>query len=272
MSILFFAIKCLTDRIESDIIIQLAGANYYVARKRVGILTTYNDIGISGVPDRKRIRKLFIIGLLAGITVFIGDFILGFRTGDENLAGLEQKLSSYLSMNDTEIFISAFLGFIGIPLEGLCYFGIYRLIAPNSIKWAHIYRSGILGYLIFAACGVHVPCLACVYFYKYAVAVSPATAFDDAIKFGMYFLLPGTIAFLIFFIVQSAAHIFAFAKGLTPYPKWCWIFCMPVGMAVTMLLKFAGSNALASALTAAWISIGNIWMFGGLLIMMKKAD
>ncbi len=100
-SILFFVIYRLTDRIESDIIIQLAHANHCVTRKRVGILTTYNDIGISGSPDRKRIRKLFVIGLLAGITVFIGDFILGFRTGNENLTGLEQKLSSYLSMDDT---------------------------------------------------------------------------------------------------------------------------------------------------------------------------
>ncbi|MBQ9383658.1 MAG: hypothetical protein IJT87_05425 [Ruminiclostridium sp.] len=235
-------------------------------------MTTYNDIGIKNELDWKRIRKLMILGLLGAVMTFIGDFILGFRTGDESLTGLEQKLSSYLSMSDTEIFISAFLGFIGIPLEGLCYFGIYRLIAPYSMKWAHIYRSGVLGYLIFAACGVHVPCLACVYFYKYSAAVSPATAFDDTIRFGMYFLLPGMIAFLIFFIVQSAAHICAFAKGLTPYPKWCWIFCMPVGMAAAMLLKFAGNNALASAITAAWISIGNLWMFGGSLIMMNKAE
>ena len=38
---------------------------------------------------------------------------------------------------------------IGIPLEGLCYFGVYRLIASRSMHYAHIYRSGIFGYLIF---------------------------------------------------------------------------------------------------------------------------
>ena len=47
-------------------------------------------------------------------------------------------------------------------------------------------------------------------------------------------------AFLIFFIVQSITHICAFVKGLTPYPRWCWIFCLPVGMAATMLLKLCG--------------------------------
>jgi hypothetical protein len=63
----------------------------------------------------------------------------------------------------------------------------------------------------------------------------------------------------------------AFIKGYTPYPKWCWIFSLPVGMTATMLLKLAGNHALFNALTAGWISIGNIWMFGGLLFMMKKA-
>ena len=46
---------------------------------------------------------------------------------------------------------------------------------------------------------------------------------------------------------------------------------MPVGMAVTMLLKFAGNHAVVNGLTAAWISIGNIWMFGGLMLTMKLA-
>ena len=235
-------------------------------------MTTYNDIGIENTLDWARIRKLMIIGVSGAILTFVGDFILGFRTGDESLTGLERKLSSYLSLEDWEIFLSAILGFIGIPLEGLCYFSIYRLIAPYSMKHAHLYRAGIFGYLLFGGCGVHVPCLACVFFYKYMAAARPETAFDDCIRFGLYFLLPGCVMLLIFFVIHSIAQICAFAKGLTPYPKLCWIFCMPVGMAATMLLKFAGTNALASALTAAWISIGNLWMFGGLLAMMKKAQ
>lgn len=234
-------------------------------------MRTYNDIGIDKTLDKQRIRKLLIIGLFAGIMVFVGDFILGYGTGDESLGGLERKLSAYLSLSDTQIFVSALLGFIGIPLEGLCYFAIYRMIAPFSEKYAHIFRSGIFGYLIFGGCGVHVPCLACVFFYKYMMNVSPGTAYESTIKFGMYFLLPGIVMFLIFFVVQSFAHIAAFVKGLTPYPKWCLIFCLPVGMAATMLLKLFGDVAITNALTAAWISIGNIWQFGGLLITMKKA-
>jgi len=46
---------------------------------------------------------------------------------------------------------------------------------------------------------------------------------------------------------------------------------MPVGQALTMLLKFAPDTALRNALTAGWLSIGNIWTMGGLLLMMKYA-
>ena len=233
------------------------------------IMNNYNDIGIDSKLDWKCIRKLFIIGLLGGCMTFIGDWLLGYGVCDESLTGLEKKLSQYLILSDDKLFWSAFLGLIGISLEGLCYFGIYRLIASGSQKHAHIFRSGVFGYMLFAACGVHVPCLSTVFFYNHMMQESPDTAYELTVKFGSYFLLPAIILFLIFFFVMSIAQISAFAQGVTPYPKWCWIFSMPVGMAATMLLKFTGNHAVVNGLTAAWISIGNIWMFGGLLAAMK---
>lgn len=235
-------------------------------------MRTYNNIGIGTDLDWGRIRKLFLIGLFAGIMVLIGDLLLGWGVMDENLSGMEYTLSSYLTLSDTRIFISAILGFIGIPLEGLCYFGVYRLIAPYSQKYAHMFRSGVLGYIAFGGCGVHVPCLAAVFVYKHLHELAPERALDLCVKYGLYFLLPGIIALLIFFIIQSIAQISAFAKGFTPYPKWCWIFSLPVGMVFTFLLNFAGNSAFVNGITAGWISIGNIWMFGGLLAMMKKAQ
>ena len=230
-----------------------------------------NTIGIDNNLDWKRISHLFKIGIIAGIMVLIGDMLLGWGVHDENIGGLEGMLYAYLNLSDARIFWSSILGFIGIPVEGLCYFGIYRLIAPKSEKLAHLYRSGIFGYLIFGGCGVHVPCLACVFFYKYMNAASPQTALEASVKFGVFFLLPGMILLSNFNIIHSAAQIAAFAKGLTPYPKWCWIFSLPVGMAATSLLHLFGNIAIINAITAGWISVANIWMFCGLLIMSKKA-
>ena len=208
------------------------------------MMSTYNDIGIGNKLDWLRIRKLFIIGIFAACMVLVGDMLLGWGMHDGNKAGIEGFLSAYIGLPDARILWSAMLGFIGIPF---------------------------LGVLAFAGCGVHVPCLACVYVYKYFMQISPDTAESICVKFGLYFLLPGMIVFFVFWIIQHVAHIRAFAKGYTPYPKWCWMFCPAVGMAVTMLLKFIPETPLRNAITAGWISIGNLWMFLGLLIMMKKA-
>jgi hypothetical protein len=43
-------------------------------------------------------------------------------------------------------------------------------------------------------------------------------------------------------------------------------------MAAVMLLKFLPETAIRNAITAAWISLGNLWMFVGLLIMAKKVN
>ena len=89
-------------------------------------------------------------------------------------------------------------------------------------------------------------------------------------KYMLYFVLPAFVLFWIFFLVLVITQIRAFTKGLTPYPKWCWVFCLPVGMAAAMLLNVFGNHPLVNAISCAWISVGNLWMFGGLLAMMKK--
>ena len=232
----------------------------------------YNTIGIDGNLDWKRIRKLFIIGLIAGVMVFIGDWLFGYGVADETLTGNERMLSAYLGLSDTRIFWSAFLGLIGIPLEGLCFFGIYRLMAERAPRLAHSFRSGVFGYLIFGACGVHVPCLAAVYVYNHLMEVSPEKAIELSMRFGTYFLLPAMIMFMIFSVIMWIAQIKAFATGKTPYPRWCWIFSLPVGMAVAAFLNIFGNHAVINALTAAWISIGNIWQFAGLILFMRRAQ
>lgn len=234
-------------------------------------MASYNDIGIDNPLDWKRIRKLMLIGILAGFMVLAGDMLLGWGVHDPEKTGLEGFLSAYLTISDSRIFWSAFLGLIGIPLEGLCFFAVYRLIASRSMHYAHLYRTGIFGHLIFGACGVHVPCLACVFVYRRFTEISPENALELSSRFGLYFLLPATILFAVFWLIHGYAQIAAFAKGLTPYPRWCWIFCMPVGQGLVMLLKFLPETALRNALTAGWISLGNIWMMGGLLLTMKRA-
>ena len=227
-------------------------------------MTEFNDIGISNSLDVPRINKLLTIGLFASLLHFAGDMILGWGTEDETLTGIFRMLSAYISTSDGGIFASALLGLFGMVLEGLAFFGMYRMTAPYSQKYAHSLRTGILGYLMFGACGFHVPTCALVYLTKHGISE------ELIMRFAAYFVLPGFVLFWIFFLILNVAQIKAFAKGMTPCPKWGWIFSLPVGMLIAMLPSVLGNLPLVNALSCAWIAFGNVWMFGGLLVLMKK--
>lgn len=117
----------------------------------------FNNIGIDNTFDMPRIRHLFKFGLAAASMVLAGDMILGWGAAEESANGIPSFLARYLTVSDARLFWSAILGMIGIPTECQCYFGIYRLIAAKSEKYAHRYRAGIIGCLIFDACDVHTP-------------------------------------------------------------------------------------------------------------------
>ena len=227
-------------------------------------MTEFNDIGISNSLDVPRINKLLTIGLFASLLHFAGDMILGWGTEDETLTGIFRMLSAYISTPDGGIFASALLGLFGMVLEGLAFFGIYRMTAPYSQKYAHSLRTGILGYLMFGVCGFHVPTCALVYLTKHGISE------EIIMRFAAYFVLPGFVLFWIFFLILNVAQIKAFAKGMTPCPKWGWVFSLPVGMLIAMLPSVLGNLPLVNALSCAWIAFGNVWMFGGLLVLMKK--
>lgn len=224
----------------------------------------FNAIGISHELDLPRIKKLLSIGLFASLLHFAGDMILGWGVEDETLTGVLRMVSAYTGTSDGGIFAAALLGLFGMVLEGLSYFGVYRMIAPYSPKSAHSYRAGIFGYLIFGACGFHVPTCALVFLAKHGLA--------DALilRCAAYFLLPAFALFWVFFAVLEIAQIKAFAKGQTPCPKWCWVFSLPVGMLIAMLPGIFGNVPFANAFSCAWIAFGNLWMFGGLLAAVRR--
>lgn len=92
------------------------------------------------------------------------------------------------------------------------------------------------------------------------------------LQYAACFILPAFALFWIFFLILEITHIRAFAQGNTPYPKWCWIFSMPVGMLIAMLPNVFGNRPFVNALSCAWIAFGSLWTFAGLLVMMKKAQ
>ena len=220
--------------------------------------------------DWPRIIHLLKLGIFASLLVLAGDMLLGWGVSDPNVKELPATLTKYLSVSDGRIYASALLGLIGIPVECLCWFAILRMIKPYSKRDAHAYRAGIIGCLAFGGCGVHVPCCMAVWLIKRFYANDSATVSQEALRWLGWFLLPATVIFVIFFFLTAIVQIRAFAKGRTPLPRWCWVFSVLFGLVWAALMRLLGDHSLTNALATGWISVGNLWMMGGLLIEAKK--
>lgn len=230
-----------------------------------------NDNKKYKMPDWDRIAHLFKLGIAASLLALAGgDMILGWGTVNETLTGMEQYFSRYLSVPDARIFWAALLGMIGITVETMCFFGIYRLIDSVSHETAHAYRAGLIGMIAFGPL-CHVICCANVYHLNAVNRIAPECAVDEAISFAKMFLIPVSVIFMGFFVLMNVVQIRAFAKGLTPYPRWCAMFCMLTGIIDIVVMRLFGNHAWAYALSTGWLSIGTMITFGGLLINMKKA-
>lgn len=108
---------------------------------------------------------------------------------NDALEGVLQMLSAYTSTSDSGLFAAALLGLFGVVLEGLACFGVYRLMAAKSPKYAHRCRSDIFGYLMFCACGFHVPVCTAVFLMKHGISEALLT------QYSAYFLMPPLVLF-----------------------------------------------------------------------------
>ncbi len=222
--------------------------------------------------DWRRVAHLLKIGIFAALTVLIGDMLLGWGVSDSSVAELPAMFTRYLSVSDGRIFASALLGLIGIPVECLCWFAVYRMIQPYSKRDAHIYRAGIVGCLAFGGCGVHVPCCMGVYLLKRFYASNPATVEQETLRFIGWFLIPATIIFSVFLFLTAIVQIKAFLAGHTPLPRRCWVFSIVFGLVWMLLMRLIGDYDITNALATGWISVGNLWMLSGLYIEAQKAS
>lgn len=227
-------------------------------------MNEFNDIGVSRQLDWPRIRKLLAIGLFAAALHMAGDLILGWGVEDEQLSGLPRLISAYTGTPDGGILAAALLELFGMTLEGLSMFGVYRLLAARAPAYAHRCRTGIFGNLIFGTAS-HVAICALVFLTKHGVA-------DDVrLRYAAYFVLPSAILYWLSLALLCVTQLTAFAKGLTPYPRWCWVFSIAVGMLPPVGLKLLGNAPFWNAFYCAWIAFGTLWMFGGLLVTLRTA-
>lgn len=227
-------------------------------------MTTYNDIGISRQLDWPRIRKLLAIGLVMSLLWAGGSFYLGWGVEEEGLVGLPRLLSPAVGKSDKALLTIALLGMVALTLMGLSGFGIYRLMAKSAPGYAHRYRTCLFGVVIFGGCGFHMPLCALIYLARHLGWTQVVQGFAEG------YLAPTAGLFFLAFLFMQFTQMKAFSKGLTPCPKSCWACTPLLPMALIQLLGLLGNHPPLNALRFAWMGMGCVWMFGGLLVQVTK--
>lgn len=226
-----------------------------------------NSETVSKNQDWGRIRHLIKLGLVASLIAAVGDMILGWGVYDENQ---RYAFSLYQNVSDGRLLASELFGIVGMTLELLCLFAVYRIMACSAPKLAHAYRAGIIGCTIFGVCGYHVAFVAMFFAYKSVMEMAgEEKAVVFLTRYALYFVAPSVTLFFIFLLVLTAAQIVAFAGGHTPYPKWCWIFSLALGACIVYVVcKLLGNYPLTNAIGTAWLHVGAAYMYIGLLAAM----
>ncbi len=233
-----------------------------------------NTIGIDNNLDRPRIRKLLLIGLIASVMTGIGDFLIGFGEEMEVSGFAESVMANALNLSDAQLIWGGLLGALGLFLEGLAFFGIYRLMADAAPKYAHIYRAGIFGYIWLAPIGCHMNVGLLNYAYKNLLRLDPAVASKAANVMIGAFCVSLWIILIIFWIPMLIVQFKAFSKGLTPYPgKAKWFNLLTGAIPALLLCLIIGpKTALGAGIGTMFLSFGNAFTFGGLLATLPSQE
>ncbi len=221
--------------------------------------------------DWSRVSLLLKIGIAGALINLAGDMLAGWGVRNTAITGFEGQIYHYLDVSDCRLFWSLILGMVGVPMSGVGHIGIYKLIKPYSRKYAHLYGVGIFAAFTFGGAGVHSSSLATAFFYKYMMAANPETALAASIKFASYFSLPFYIALIVCVIIATCAHIGAIVKGFSPFPRWGWVFSIPVGAILISFVNIFGNHALVNAINMGAATFGNLWKISGALLMLSKA-
>lgn len=234
----------------------------------------FYNIGIEDNLNRDRIRVLLTWGVIASVMTGTGDFILGYATETEMPNMAAQIMSTAPNLADWQLIAGGLLGLFGILLEGLAYFAIYRLMAETSAHYAHIYRTGIIGYIWLAPIGCHLNMGLLNMAFKYLLQADPEVAYRAAKPLYYGFALPVYILLVCFWLPMIIIQFKAFDKGLTPYPRYAKWFNVIVGgvPAILIGLLIGNGTALGGAVCTIFLSVGNLLTFGGLLATLPSEE
>ena len=221
--------------------------------------------------SRQKAETYLKIGLFGALLTLIGDLLIGAARFPDGANMIDGYFAIALAMPAWRPILGGLIGFVGICLEFCGLMTIYPLIQEKMPRGARFYKLAMYVYLAVGGGAVHLPCGAFMWIYRsVSEAAGQAAGRDIALKYLLYFLLPVTVIFAVFFIGASIVQFIAFAKGYTPFPGWYCVFNLLVGKAVFNGVRQLGNTALVNGIGTSNMSLGAIFMFTALLLGWKR--
>ena len=221
--------------------------------------------------SRQKAERFLKIGLFGALLTLIGDLMIGAAKFPDGASMIDGYFAIALAMPTWRPILGGLIGFAGICLEYCGLMTIYPLIRERMPRGGKLYKLSMYVYLAIGGGAVHLPCGAFMWIYKsVAGAAGQAVGREIAFKYLLYFLLPATAVFAVFFIGANVVQFIAFFKGRTPFPKWYCVFNLLLGKAVFNGVRRLGNTALINGIGTSNMSLGAIVMFAALLLGWKR--
>lgn len=221
--------------------------------------------------NSKKAQKYLKIGLFGALLTLIGDLLIGAAKFPDGANMIDGYFAIALAMPAWRPILGGLVGFVGICLEYCGLMTIYPLIREKMPRGGKFYKLAMHVYLAAGGGAVHLPCGVFMWIYKTVTeAAGQMAGHDIALKYVLYFLLPVTAVFAVFFIGANLVQFVAFARGRTPFPKWYCVFNLLIGKAVFNGTRQLGNTALINGIGTSNMSLGAIVMFTALLLGWKR--
>jgi len=151
--------------------------------------------------NREKTEKFLKIGLFGALLTLVGDLLIGAAKFPDGANMIDGYFAIALAMPAWRPILGGLIGFVGISLEYCGLMTVYPLIRQKMPRGGRFYRLAMYVYLAAGGGAVHLPCGAFMWIYKsVAAAAGQAVGHDIALGYLLYFLLPVTVVFAVFFI------------------------------------------------------------------------
>lgn len=210
----------------------------------------------------QKARTYLLIGLAGACLTLIGDLLIGCVKFPEGAGLLEGYFAAALALPVWRPILGGLIGFLGISLEFLGLMTLYPLLKKRMPHGAAFYKLSMYVYLAIAGGAVHLPCGVFMWLYHSVTDAAGQTAgYAIALQYVLYFILPASLVFYVFFAGSSIVQFIGIVKGYTPFPKWYALFNLLIVSVLFNALRNIGNYAVVNGIGTSNKSLGAIIMF-----------